>query len=46
MPAIASSFTSFEPNGMQKAVDATVMLVERVPLAAQSRGNLRRPRLT
>lgn len=28
MPAIASSFTSFEPEGMEKAITATVELVE------------------
>ena len=44
MPAIASSFTSFEPEGMQKAVDATVLLVERVlPLLPKAAVNLRRP---
>jgi broad specificity polyphosphatase/5'/3'-nucleotidase SurE len=44
MPAVASSFTSFEPEGMQRAVDATVMLVERVlPLLPDSAVNLRRP---
>ena len=44
MPAVASSYTSFEPQGMQKAVDATVMLVERVlSLLPDSAVNLRRP---
>ena len=44
MPAIASSFTSFEPEGMERAVEATVMLVERVlPLLPHAAVNLRRP---
>ena len=30
MPAIASSLSSFEEEGMQKAVDATVQLIEYV----------------
>lgn len=44
MPAIASSFTSFDPEGMERAIQATVDLVgiaiQALPLAPQ---NLRRP---
>jgi 5'-nucleotidase len=29
MPAIASSFTSFDPEGMARSIEATVILVER-----------------
>ncbi|DAC11134.1 MAG TPA: hypothetical protein D7I09_01475 [Candidatus Poseidoniales archaeon] len=44
MPAIASSFTSFETEGMERAVEATVMLVERVlPLLPKVAVNLCRP---
>ena len=46
MPAIASSFTSFEHEGMQKAVDATVMLIERVlPMLPKAAVNLCRPKV-
>ena len=42
MPAIASSFTSFDPAGMDKAIEATVQLVERamnvLPLVAANAG--------
>jgi broad specificity polyphosphatase/5'/3'-nucleotidase SurE len=44
MPAIASSFTSFDPEGMERAIEATVDLVgvalEALPLIPE---NLRRP---
>jgi len=42
MPAISSSFTSFDPEGMQSAIDATVLLVDRamevLPLVATNAG--------
>ena len=44
VPAVASSFTSFDPEGMERAVEATLEVVERasrvLPLRA---GNLGRP---
>jgi 5'/3'-nucleotidase SurE len=44
MPAIASSLTSFEDEGMQKAVDATVQLIERaIEILPMVPENLRRP---
>ena len=45
VPAIASSFTSFDPEGMERAVEATLEVVARaaavLPLRAE---NMRRPR--
>ena len=44
MPAIASSLTSFDDEGMQKAVDATVQLIERaIEILPMVPENLRRP---
>ena len=44
MPAIASSLSSFEEEGMQKAVDATVQLVEyALDVLPVEPENLRRP---
>ena len=47
MPAIASSLTSFEGDGMQVAVDATVKLIEKVleNLPSQAK-NVRRTQLS
>jgi len=44
MPAIASSLTSFEEDGMEKAVDATVEVIEQsLKIIPEIPANLRRP---
>tara|TARA_B100001741_G_scaffold200524_2_gene165502 strand:- start:973 stop:1950 length:978 start_codon:yes stop_codon:yes gene_type:complete len=46
IPAIASSYTSFDPAGMQVGIDATVELVQRViPLIPRIPDNLCRPHI-
>lgn len=46
IPAIASSYTSFDPNGMEVGIDATVELVQRVlPLVPKTPENLCRPHI-
>ena len=46
MPAIASSYTSFDPEGMQVGVDATVEFLQRVlPLVPGVPQNLCRPHI-
>ena len=46
IPAIASSYTSFDPVGMQVGIDATVELVQRViPLIPRIPDNLCRPHI-
>ena len=46
IPAIASSYTSFDPEGMQVGIDATVELVQRVlPLVPLVPANLCRPHI-
>ena len=46
IPAIASSYTSFDPEGMHVGIDATVELVQRVlPLVPQTPQNLCRPHI-
>ncbi|HII56703.1 MAG TPA: hypothetical protein HA266_04060 [Candidatus Poseidoniaceae archaeon] len=46
LPAIASSYTSFDPSGMQVGIEATVELVQRVlPLVPRIPKNLCRPHI-
>ena len=46
IPAIASSYTSFDPAGMQVGIDATVELVQRIlPLIPRVSDNLCRPHI-
>jgi len=46
IPAIASSYTSFDPEGMEVGIDATVELVQRVlPLVPKTPENLCRPHI-
>ena len=46
IPAIASSYTSFDPEGMHVGIDATVELVQRVlPLVPKTPQNLCRPHI-
>jgi len=46
MPAIASSYTSFDPVGMQVGIDATVEFLQRVlPLVPKVPQNLCRPHI-
>ena len=46
MPAIASSYTSFDPEGMQVGIDATVEFLQRVlPLVPGVPQNLCRPHI-
>ena len=46
VPAVASSFTSFDPEGMEKAVEATLEVVERAARALPLRAsNLGRPKV-
>jgi len=46
MPAIASSYTSFDPEGMQVGIDATVEFLQRVlPLVPSVPQNLCRPHI-
>ena len=46
MPAIASSYTSFDPKGMQVGIDATVEFLQRVlPLVPSVPQNLCRPHI-
>ena len=46
MPAIASSYTSFDPKGMQVGIDATVEFLQRVlPLVPNVPQNLCRPHI-
>ena len=46
MPAIASSYTSFDPEGMQVGIDATVELLQRVlPLVPSVPQNICRPHI-
>ena len=46
IPAIASSYTSFDPAGMQVGIDATVELVQRIiPLIPRIPDNLCRPHI-
>jgi 5'-nucleotidase len=46
IPAIASSYTSFDPEGMHVGIDATVELVQRVlPLVPKIPQNLCRPHI-
>ncbi|MGB1487801.1 MAG: 5'/3'-nucleotidase SurE [Candidatus Poseidoniaceae archaeon] len=46
MPAIASSYTSFDPQGMQVGIDSTVELVRRVlPFVPTAPANLCRPHI-
>ena len=46
LPAIASSYTSFDPSGMQVGIEATVELVQRVlPLVPRTPKNLCRPHI-
>lgn len=44
MPAIASSWSSFDPNGMEVSINATVKLIEKVmPKVPDVPANLNRP---
>ncbi|MGB1589433.1 MAG: 5'/3'-nucleotidase SurE [Candidatus Poseidoniaceae archaeon] len=44
MPAIASSWSSFDPEGMEVSIDATVKLIEAVlPIVPDVPSNLNRP---
>ena len=46
IPAIASSYTSFDPEGMEVGIEATVELVQRVlPLVPTTPENLCRPHI-
>ncbi|MAW22362.1 MAG: hypothetical protein CMA16_02815 [Euryarchaeota archaeon] len=46
LPAIASSYTSFDPAGMQVGIEATIELVQRVlPLVPRIPKNLCRPHI-
>ena len=46
MPAIASSYTTFDPEGMQVGIDATVEFLQRVlPLVPSVPQNLCRPHI-
>ena len=46
LPAIASSYTSFDPSGMQVGIEATVELVQRVlPIVPRIPKNLCRPHI-
>lgn len=46
MPAIASSYTSFDPEGMQVGIDSTVEFLQRVlPLVPTTPTNLCRPHI-
>ena len=46
MPAIASSWSSFDPEGMEVSLDATVQLIERVMKILPSKpNNLNRPHI-
>ena len=45
MPAIASSYTSFDPEGMQVGIDATVEFLREFYLSFQGTQNLCRPHI-